>query len=417
MLNFNPRAGRAVALLSCLFLAGCSPGARPGLSVPVPDSAAELAAKIGHAEALVRKHPEHWRARVRLAGFYTQTGKELPAFEELRAASRTSPANVGLHAALAEAAEGVDYLDYTLYAWREVIRRSPSDWAARLKLAQFYRRLGWNQDAAEQLDAAAALSPHNSAVLVEQAALFSSTGSMDRARTLAQRLVREFPRLPHGYSLEADMAAAGGRWNDAVASGRKAVERDPGNPAFGCRLAEYYLHRADRPDPDTALQILNSTLSRSPGDARAPYLRGTVLRQLGRTGEALADLQHAYEKDPGQPGAGLHLAELLRASGNSAQAETLVADYSRREEARQREQRAFARVSTKPLDPASHLEMGRVHLANGELGEAVVEFLTCLRLDPANSAGAAGLKMALGRQKRDRRSLAPLAEVRQASRN
>lgn len=404
-------ASGALALLVWGALGGCraDPGARL-VDEPSPPPQSEAAQKVRYLEALVRRRPEHWRARVRLANLYTASERDREAFEALRAAAETARRNVGLHAALAEAAEGIDYADWELYAWGEVIRRSPGDWNARLRLAQFYRRLGWHADAARQLDLAAALAPNSSAVLRERATLFAVTGPQPKARELARQLSRRFPRLPYGYSLLGDLAASAGRWRDAVEFGRQAMLRAPDDPSFRVRLAEYHLYRTDTPSPETGLQLLNETLRKSPEHAQARYLRGVALRRMGRNAEALNDLQQAYRQNAEQAGAALHLAELLRAGGKSGQAERLLADYSRREARLQSFQQAAARLSAKPLSPEAHLEMARSHMQQGRYGAALVEFLTTSRLDSGNQVAREGLRSALQQQGRAPASLAPLEQ-------
>src|SRR5437773_103908 len=85
--------------------------------------------------------------------------------------------------AFAEAAETADRLDWTLYGWREVARRSPEDAPSRVRLAQLYRRLGWQQDAARQLEIATAVSPDSLAVMREAASFYAVAGPTPSARS------------------------------------------------------------------------------------------------------------------------------------------------------------------------------------------------------------------------------------------
>lgn len=390
----------------CIGSNDASPAAEPASSL----TQAEPQLKTRYLEALVREQPRHWRAYVRLAALQAAEQQDEKAFDSLRRAVEISPGNVGLWVSLAQAADQADYLDWTLYAWREAIRLDPDDPVTRLALGSFYRRLGWQSDANQQLAVAQSLAPNSLAVLRERAALFAVTGPLETARSLARELVKKFPQSPYGYSLLADMAADAGDWREAVEQGRAAVRRAPADdPVFLVRLAQFQVTRTDAPDPDEALSLLNRAVEKAPNDADVHYWLGVVYRRQGRQADAVREMEQAYRVDPGSGAVGLHLAELYRAAGRSDAAARLLNEYSNREEKGQKHRRAATRIVVKPLSPETHLEMASVHLENGRYGEAVVEYLTAQRLDPANTAAAKGVGTALERQSRSRESLAPLS--------
>jgi tetratricopeptide (TPR) repeat protein len=402
------RVGAGAGLV--LLLAGCAgPPSRSAAVSPAGDPAREAELQGRYLEALIGKQPRHWGARVRLANLRTAAGRDAEAFELLRAASATVPRDVGLYAALAEAAAAVDRLDWTLFGWRQVVRAAPGDAIARLKLAQLYRRLGWNQDASRQLAIAVQLAPGALPVLREQASFSAVVGPPPAARRWAERLLKQHPEAPYGYSLLADLAAEGRRWREAVAYGQEAARRAPRDPTFLVRLAQYQLTRTDPPDPQSALSTLDQALAVDAEDLPAHYWRGVVLRRLGQPREAQAELEQVYRKDPAYEAVTLQLAELSRVAGDAARADQLLNQYTRMQADSRRRRETLTQLVLRPLSADAHLRMARVHLEEGECGQALVEFLTAQRLDPHLQPARDGVAEALGRQGRDQVSLAPLA--------
>jgi tetratricopeptide (TPR) repeat protein len=395
------------ALLGGALAAGCAGTRQAALPSP-PADADEKRLQAAYLESLLRAEPAHWRAHVRLAALHSEDGRDREAFDALRTAARRASRNVGVHAALAEAARSVGYLDWELYGWRQVIRMDPNDPLARVRLAQLYRSLGWHAEANGQLTMAARLSPDSLPVLREQAALHASLGARAETERLARRLTRLYPRSPYGYSLLADLAAGARRWREAVEYGRAALQHAPGDPSFLVRQAQYELNRTDAPDAQAALRSLEAALAGEPGSAGARYWRGVALRRLGRTQEAVRDLEAAYRAEPDLQGVALHLAELYRTSGREGDADSLLAEYSRREREFQRRQRAAARLSVYPMAPDAHAEMAEIHLADGDYGRALLEFLTARRLKQGDPAWNGRIDAALKGMERPAGSVAPL---------
>ena len=402
---------RRVAALFCVWvLAGCGgPSSLPS-GGPVPSAApeGETEAQARYLQALVREEPRHWRARVRLANMETQAGRHKEAFQLLRSAASDAPRNLGLQVATAEAGESAGYLDWCLYGWQQVVRTAPRDPVGRLRLAQLYRRLGWNRDAAAQLAVAGSLEPNSLTVLRERATFHAVQGPLEEARRWARQLIEKHPGAPYGYSLLADLAASARRWREAVEYGQAAAQRAPGEPSFQVRQAQYLLTRTDTPDPEGALSLLERTAAAHPTDSGAQYWRGVALRRLGRNEEAARALEAAHSLDPAVGAVKLQLAELYRAAGQYTRADQLLKEFTRMQDEGRRQKEAATELAVAPLSAGAHLRMAKVYLEVGQTPEALVEYLTARRLAPNNQAAAAGVEQALKQQGRSRESLAPL---------
>jgi tetratricopeptide (TPR) repeat protein len=399
----------AAAASAALMLCGCG-GSRSASteSKPAPVPAREEADhQIRYLQALTQRQPRHWRARVRLASLYTETARPREAFESLRDAVRQAPNNVGLYAVTAESAATLDWVDWAIYGWRQVLRLAPGDAEARVRLSQLCRSLGWLGEAHQLLDEAIRLSPHSLAVLREKAAFEMSAGHAPAARAWAQRLKKEYPGSPYGYSLTADLEATAGHWRQAIDEGRQAIQRAPDDAVFLVRQAEYQLLRPDAPDPTAALQLLEQALEVEPESLPARYWMALVLRRTGRSAEALTQLEAVYRQSPDFMAARQQLSDLYRTAGRRADADRLIAEADQAGTKARELGAALSRVAREPGSAAAHVSAARAQLDNGSAGAAVAECLTARSLDPKEPEAAKLLEAALKAQGRSSETLPP----------
>ena len=396
-----------VAFLSAGLLAGCG-GDSALKTAPASEPVGESEAQERFLQALIRTEPRHWRAKVRLSNLTLAAGRPAEAFEVLREAAKASPKNVAVQTAVAQSAKEVDYLDWRLYSLLSASREAPQDASLRLDLAELYRRLGWARDAAAQLAVAAALEPNSLRVLTEQASFYSMQGQFDDTRRCARTLTSRYPKSPYGYSLLADLAATGGRWKEAVDYGRRAMEQAPRDSTFKVRQAQYLLTRTDAPDPQSALMILDNAALDDPQNALIQYWRGVTLRRLGQEDNAVRALESAYSLDPAVGAVKLQLAELYRAAGQKAQADSHLAAYQADQKQFQSLKEGKTALAVDPLAVGNHLRMAKLHLEAGAAPEALVEYLTARRMKPDSAEAKSGIAAALAKQERAPETVAPL---------
>jgi tetratricopeptide (TPR) repeat protein len=108
-----------------------------------------------------------------------------------------------------------------------------------------------------------------------------------------------------------------GRFDEAIAKTRKAVELDPLNPFFQMSLSFYqYWGR----QYDDAIEQARKTLEMDPNSAITRVLLGLSFLKKGDTGGAIAELQKAKEPNPGAWYQG-YLGYAQALSGDRAKAE------------------------------------------------------------------------------------------------
>ncbi|HUT98985.1 MAG TPA: tetratricopeptide repeat protein [bacterium] len=121
------------------------------------------------------------------------------------------------------------------------------------------------------------------------------------------------------YNLGASLYN-GGRHDQAVPRFRRVLERVGDLNRAGYWLAAA-LYRSG--DPAGAEAALDSFLGHSPGDMDGLLLRAEVLRALGRSADALVELQTEIARLPDEPRLYDELAEVYRGLGDFRQAELL----------------------------------------------------------------------------------------------
>jgi tetratricopeptide (TPR) repeat protein len=136
---------------------------------------------------------------------------------------------------------------------------------------------------------------------------------------------------------------------------------------------------------EAALAAYDAVLARTPQHRAALLERASVLRAMGRTAEAKAELEKLLAMLPGDAAVEINLASLL---------------LERREHARARELLVSASADGKASDAVralAHWNLGLLHGREGEHGAAVAAFEEALRLDPALDEARIQIGNALGR--------------------
>jgi tetratricopeptide (TPR) repeat protein len=121
------------------------------------------------------------------------------------------------------------------------------------------------------------------------------------------------------YNLGASLYN-GGRYDQSVPRFRRVLERVGDLNRAGYWLAAALLNSGD---PAGAEAALNDFLGHSPGDLDGILLRADVLRALGRSADALDELQTAIGRLPDEPRLYDALADVYRGLGDFSQAELL----------------------------------------------------------------------------------------------
>ena len=187
--------------------------------------------------------------------------------------------------------------------------------AAHYNLGLYRRSQGRHAEAAEELLAAAALSP---AYLRDPAFLWTLGDVLERAGRRDEAFERyaaatEIDRLsPEAPYKLGQIYLGRGMLDRAAEKFAEAVARDPAFAAAYLPLADA---EARLKRPDDALRHLEAGRARAPRDASLPLLQAEIRRSLGQWREALAAAEEALKLKPGLPEAEALRAEALKKLG------------------------------------------------------------------------------------------------------
>jgi tetratricopeptide (TPR) repeat protein len=120
-------------------------------------------------------------------------------------------------------------------------------------------------------------------------------------------------------------------WEPATEQFRAELANDPGNCDAQWKLGDIVLEQHQ--DPSAALTQIERGLSVCPSLAEARLDRGRALMRLERNEDAIPDLQAAEKSDPAEPNTHFLLAQALRATGKTREAQAEMQIFSKLEEA------------------------------------------------------------------------------------
>lgn len=232
---------------------------------------------------------------------------------------------------LAELLVAGNQLDPAERILKEVVASDPGNAAARAGLGEIALSRRQFREAAEHLEAALAAAPEADRLHHPLALAYRGLGDMDKARDhLAKAgrvgvrptdpLIDELEQLRKGemaHLLRGRVAFRVGRWADAAAEFRKAVEAQPGSVPARINLGAALVQTGDRKGAVTQFQ---EALKLAPDNGTAHYNLALLLAQDGYDAEALEHLEEAVRLEPRDGAAHLELAQLLERTGKPATA-------------------------------------------------------------------------------------------------
>ena len=120
-------------------------------------------------------------------------------------------------------------------------------------------------------------------------------------------------------------------WEPAAEQFHAELANDPTNCNAQWKLGNIVLEQHQ--DPSEALAQIEKALSICPGLAQARLDRGLILMRLERNEDAIPDLQAAEKSDPSDANTHFLLAQALRATGKTREAQAEMQIFSKLEEA------------------------------------------------------------------------------------
>ncbi len=215
--------------------------------------------------------------------------------------------------------------------------------------------------------------PQNASVLFARAETYRQAGKWTQAEAEYRKAIQARPGFVAAYIGQGDTLTALEVYTAAAEAYRKALELQPGNPTLVLKLATAYVRGNELA---LAQPLLNEVLGREPNNAAALTLLGDLLLAQGDLAGAIKRYEEAYKR-------GLTADSLFKLAGAYLAAGQVADAKKRYEDA----VRAF------PYRPEGHMGLGEVNLALGDREKALASYRQAL-----TRAAAASLKETIARK-------------------
>lgn len=157
------------------------------------------------------------------------------------------------------------------------------------------------------------------------AELMESMKNYDGALVEYQKAVEVAPKQPGVHFKLGDLYWSLSQWDKATAQFEQEQAIDPGNCMIEWKLGDILLQQSIQ--PEQALARIDKALAACPNLMEARADRGRVLLKLHREQEAVADLQAVEKSNPNEPSTHFLLAQALRATGRTEEAQTEMKSF------------------------------------------------------------------------------------------
>ncbi len=264
-----------------------------------------------HFTAAARLEPRMGQIHAALALTYSRQGRWEEAMRSYEEAVRLDSGLVEAHYDLATIYDRGGDLERAVEHYRKALDMQPGHVPARNNLGAAYARLGRGEEAVAQYRAALDLSPHSFAIRTNLALTYLRLGRLEEAGRDCEEALRHLRMAEGGPTAQADgkdllglVRERQGRWDEALAAYRQAVEAAPRVARFHCHLAHALSAKDEKA---AAAQEYQEALRLDPGwpeqanrEARVLATDPDAARRDGPTAVQLA-LQACEATEPPSP--------------------------------------------------------------------------------------------------------------------
>jgi tetratricopeptide (TPR) repeat protein len=216
-------------------------------------------------------------------------------------------------------------LDAAAVHLRQLSQRQPQDQEIWYLLGKVHMKLS-----AEALAKLSAIDPDSVYAHQISGEVMEGMKNYDGAILEYKKAVELAPQQPGTHYLLGNAYWAIQMWDPAAQQFRAELSNDPANCSAQWKLGNIALEQ--RQDSAGALAQIEKALSICPSLAEARLDRGRALMRLDRNEEAIPDLQAAEKSDPAESNIHFLLAQALRATGKTREAQAEMQIFSKLEE-------------------------------------------------------------------------------------
>jgi tetratricopeptide (TPR) repeat protein len=243
----------------------------------------------------------------------------------LESALRANPKDNNAELFLSNALIKLGDLDAAAVHLRQLSQRQPQDQEVWYLLGKVHMKL--SEQALAKLNA---IDPDSVYAHQISGEVMEGMKNFDGAILEYKKAVALAPQQPGTHYLLGNAYWSIQMWEPAAQQFRAELANDPANCAAQWKLGNIALEQ--RQDSAQALALVEKALSMCPSLAEARLDRGRALMRLDRNEDAIPDLQAAEKADPAESNIHFLLAQALRATGKTREAQAEMQIFSKLEE-------------------------------------------------------------------------------------
>ena len=255
-----------------------------------------------------------------------EMGDYANARRNLEAGMRANPKDDNAELFLSNDLIKLDEFDAAAAHLRQLSRRQPQNQEIWYLLGKVHMKL--SEQALANLNA---IDPDSVYAHQISGEVMEGMKNFDGAILEYKKAVDLAPQQPGTHYLLGNAYWSIQMWESAAEQFHAELANDPANCNAQWKLGNIVLEQHQ--DPSEALAQIEKALSVCPGLAQARLDRGRSLMRLERNEEAIPDLQAAEKSDPSEANTHFLLAQALRATGKTREAQAEMQIFSKLEEA------------------------------------------------------------------------------------
>ena len=255
-----------------------------------------------------------------------EMGDYANARRNLEAALRANPKDDNAELFLSNDLIKLGEFDAAAAHLRQLSQRQPQNQEIWYLLSKVHMKL--SEQALSRLNAIDPDSAYSHQISGE---VMESMKNFDGAILEYKRAVEQAPQQPGTHYRLGNAYWSIQMWEPAAEQFRAELGNDPANCNAQWKLGDIVLEQHQ--DPSEALAQIEKALSVCPSLAEAHLDRGRALMRLERHEEAIPDLQAAEKSDPSEANTHFLLAQALRATGKTREAQAEMQIFSKLEAA------------------------------------------------------------------------------------
>ncbi|HEX5705700.1 MAG TPA: tetratricopeptide repeat protein, partial [Pyrinomonadaceae bacterium] len=245
--------------------------------------------------------PNQPQVHVSLGIIYQGTGKLTRAVEEFERALSLQPLSDDAHRWLGRCFMQKGELERAISHFKKAIEIRPGYWDNYDRLGVCYYLMGRYEEAAEQFRHVIAIQPDSYKGYNNLGGIYYLMGRYEDAIPMSRR-ANEIHPTADAYSNLGSNYFYLERYAEAIEAYKSAIELNPGDDILYRNLGDAYLRAGNRPDAEAHYQLAAGLLRKSllvaPGNAELLGRLAVCQAKLGRTEEALQNIESAASGEP-----------------------------------------------------------------------------------------------------------------------